>query len=511
VLDDRREVSVPTGDAMPEPREGRQRADGAGESIPDQPQVELDHGRIWDRIRQALEDLPAEATRTPEDARVGAVLALFEEADEGSRIVFTRRRRDMRSHPGQLSFPGGRVDPPETAEEAALREAREEIALRPETVEVAGRGPTFFIPPSKFWVVPIVGRWSDPHPLDPNPWEVDEILHVPVTSLLEPGRWRYVPLSTREAMWAWQLDDDILWGATAVMVTALLHTVAPGWNAGLEPLDLGEQREVRPWEDIPLPTPRARLPDVPSVPLDEVPVVASRQAAELDRILRRDLRVELVQLFEHGGRGVADAVRRLAGDDVTGVPVTVLTGPGGNGAVGMAAARLLAAAGADVEVLTATPPRSADQVEGLTAIDVPVRRLEPDVARPGEVVIDAMLGVGCRPPVEGGVAAAIEWLRRHDVPVVAVDLPSGVHPDEGLRGPCVTADVTVTLGAPKPALLTRLVQPYAGDLYLADLGVPRRAWRRLEVEPVDVFGRGPLVRLVRDEGDAAAPPQGEGG
>lgn len=501
------------GGALPEPREGPQEASGRGEEIPDHPQVEIDAGELWGRVRAALDELPDEATEVPDGARLGAVLALFEERPDGPQLIFTRRRRDLRSHPGQLSFPGGRVDPPETPEQAALREAREEIALRPETVEVAGRGPTFFIPPSKFWVVPIVGRWLEPHGLDPNPWEVDEILHVPVAALLEPGRWRYVPLSTREAMWAWQLEEDVLWGATAVMVTALLHTVAPGWNAGLEPLDLGEQREVRPWEDVPYPTPRPRLEGVPAVPIDAVPTVSAGQAAELDRILREEVKVELVQLLEHVGRAVADAVRRLVADDLTDVRVTVLAGPGGNGAGGLATARLLASAGARVEVLTVAEPRLGEQVDGLRAMDVPVRRFdEADAGSPGDAVVDAMLGVGGRPPVERAVADAIEWLRRHDVPVVAVDLPSGVHPDEGLRGPCVTADVTVTLGAPKPALFERIVRPYAGDLYLADLGVPAQVWRRLGVERVDVFGRGSLVRLVDDrEGveaeDGDAPGQ----
>lgn len=423
------------------------------------------------------------------------MLALFEETDEGPGVVLTRRRRDLRSHPGQLSFPGGRIDEGETVEEAALREAQEEIALRPDSVEVAGRGPTFFIPPSGFWVVPVIARWREPHELQPNPWEVDEVLHVPLTTLLEEERWRYVPLSDRGAMWAWDLGDDLLWGATAMMVAALLGVVDEDWADGRTPEDLGEDRRVLPWEDFPLPAPRRRLSGVPEVPFSEVPVVTSAQVREIDRRLAEDGRVDVAQLFEQAGRAVTDAVRRLADGDLSGATVSVLLGPGGTGNAGAATARLLTSAGADVRVLLVGEPRDPGRVSALRSFGIEVGELA-DGEEAGDVVVDAILGLGARPPVHGPVEDAIAWLRRFAVPVVAVDLPSGVHPDEGLQGPCVTAAVTVALGAPKPAHTHRIVRPYLGDLYLADLGIPAAAWEAVGLAPVSAFGRAPLVRLV---------------
>jgi hypothetical protein len=95
--------------------------------------------------------------------------------------------------------------------------------------------------------------------------------------------------------------------------------------------------------------------------------------------------------------------------------------------------------------------------------------------------------------------------------VVALDLPSGLLADTGLKGPCVTADVTVALGAPTRGLLERISHAYVGDLYLADLGIPPEAWRAAGVGTPPTFPRGPLVRLTASERatDAGTPDQAE--
>lgn len=481
-----------------------------------------DSTAFWQRARAALGGLEPEAVEVPATGRVGAVLVLVEATDSGMQLVLTRRPLEMRSHPGQVSFPGGRVEDGETVEQAAVREACEEIALDPASVEVVGRGPSFYIPPSRFWIAPVLARWVEPHRLRANPDEVDAILHVPLTDLSDPARWRSVPLSAGGATWAWDLDGgDLLWGATAFLTAALLDVVAPGWSNGTTPDDLDETRSARPWEDMPRPVVAPRLAgSLPERSLDAVPSIDVATMRALDRAAF-DVGWPLAAMAEHAGRGVAHAMRRLlAPRGLVDARITALVGTGGNGAGGLTAARQLAAAGADVTVLLlggrdgvalpaqlAVADASGIAVHALGDVDL-------DTLEPGAGVVDAMVGYGAVPPLHGAAQRAARWLQRHDPRVVAVDLPSGVDGDQGLHGPGVTADVTVTLGLPKHGLLPTIVHPYVGDLYLADLGIPPGLWASVGVEvPADLFADGPLVRLVRQatSSDAGTPDQADPG
>lgn len=456
------------------------------------------------RLVAALAAVPAADRTPPPTARTAAVLVLLSEGPAGPRLVLTRRRADLRSHPGQVALPGGRIEAGETPTAAALREAAEEVGLAGDGVAVLGAGPTFHVPPSRFWIVPVVAWWERPHPLRPDPDEVAAVLEVELADLRDPARWRRTPAVGRgRAGWAWRLrSGDLLWGATALVVHGLLDALDPDWHGGTAPDALPPDREERPWETAP----RAPRPHR----LGALPARAQRGLPHATRDAVRGLRAGAVgaggaaALVARAGAAVADAAARLA----PGGPITVLAGPATNGAVGLAAAAVLAGAGREVAVVPVGPPRDPGAEAAARAAGAAVR---PDPGAPGAVVVDAVLASGAVPPLEGAAVAAVRWLRRHDVPVLAVELPSGLGAASGPAGTCVSADATVALGLPLAACAVPAAQVFLGDLVVADLGLDTAAWAAAGITgvPDDLFAGGALVRLTEDAagGDAGTPLQ----
>ena len=164
------------------------------------------------------------------DARHSAILAVVADGVDGAEVLLTRRSMNMRSHRGEVSFPGGRLDPGETYVEAALREAHEEVGLAPGAVEVVGQLHPLGTWVSRSWIVPIVGRVAEPlplaSPLRGQTSEVDRVLWVPLHDLTEPGtfreEWWHTAMGERP-IYFFELDDETVWGATARLLHQLLR------------------------------------------------------------------------------------------------------------------------------------------------------------------------------------------------------------------------------------------------------------------------------------------------
>jgi len=146
-------------------------------------------------------------------------------------LVFTVRAETLPSHKGQISFPGGSIDPDDASPEAgALRETYEEIGLSPSAVRVLGELDSFPTFVSGYVVSPFVG-WLDEGPqLQPNPGEVAEILMVPVASLVEeirhePG-FEHAGRTYPTEAWVW--NDRVIWGVTARIIRQFLERLAEG-------------------------------------------------------------------------------------------------------------------------------------------------------------------------------------------------------------------------------------------------------------------------------------------
>ena len=169
-----------------------------------------------------------------------------------SDLLLTERAHDMRSHPGQVSFPGGSIDPGETAREAALREAEEETGVRPSGVEVFGELPELWLPPSQFAVTPVLGWWAEESPVGVvDPAEVHAVYRVALEELLDPAHRvsvRHPSGWTGPGFLIGPQHDVVLWGFTAGIVSRLLDFV--GWT--------------RPWDE-------QRVRDLPSYMLQGYP------------------------------------------------------------------------------------------------------------------------------------------------------------------------------------------------------------------------------------------------
>ncbi len=175
--------------------------------------------------RLDLASISREYLRSEGALRQAAVLVPLFEKDGAAHVLLTRRGADLRRHASQISFPGGRVDAGESTLAAALREAREEVGLAPERVEVLGELSEQLVLLTGFRLTPWVGRVPYPYPFAPHPGEVEEILEVPLDLLARPGAHR---TETREVFGMvhevhfFLLGRDTVWGATARVLSELL-------------------------------------------------------------------------------------------------------------------------------------------------------------------------------------------------------------------------------------------------------------------------------------------------
>jgi len=215
-----------------------------------------------------------------------------------------------------------------------------------------------------------------------------------------------------------------------------------------------------------------------------IKIVSAAQMQELDRRTIAEARIPGTTLMERAGAGVVSCLEQTFGP-TRGKTVTILCGKGNNGGDGFVVARLLHRRRAKVRVLIVTPVselsrdaatmyRRFVQHAGKSAVRPYTSKSQAQpLLRDSDILVDALLGTGLSAEITGRYGEAIDGINESRRPVVAVDLPSGLHADTGaVLGRAVQATLTVTLGLPKIGLYQNQGTDLAGLVSFVDIGVP---------------------------------------
>lgn len=236
--------------------------------------------------------------------------------------------------------------------------------------------------------------------------------------------------------------------------------------------------------------------------MTDIPSVRAHEMRRADDLAESKYSLDLLQMMENAGLQLARLVRdHCVSGQLGSADIVVLAGPGGNGGGGLAAARRLSTWGARVQVsLSASEDQlrstTRKQLRAAQAAGIEVLQTVESAADP-DAIVDSYLGYSRkgapRPPMDRG----INWANSANAPVIALDVPSGLDPDEGDPAePTVKAAMTLTLALPKTGLLVPAAEPYVGELWLADISLPPQLFADLGVEvPVDLFRDGELINL----------------
>lgn len=237
-----------------------------------------------------------------------------------------------------------------------------------------------------------------------------------------------------------------------------------------------------------------------------LPFLTTQQMIEVDRAMVEDYKIELIQMMENAGRNLANLARkRFLQGDPRGKSVIVMAGNGGNGGGALVAARHLQNYGAEIAVLLSKPDRVFANVplHQLTIIqrmniklfqarDLSKIQIDP------ELIIDGIIGYSLKGAPRNEAAKLIEWANSTGVPILALDIPSGMDGSTGhIFQPTIRATATLTLALPKEGFRARGINEFVGELYLGNIGVPPSLYLRrpLNLNVGNLFYKSDIIKI----------------
>jgi 8-oxo-dGTP pyrophosphatase MutT (NUDIX family) len=159
------------------------------------------------------------------------VLILLYPVNDSLYLVLTQRTNQVEFHKGQISFPGGKQESNESPEQSALREAQEELGIKPDSIWILGRLTPIYIPPSNYCMYPVVAAADRRPEFRPFPLEVAEVLEIPLDHFLDPENvrretWPLRGIDVEVPFYSFK--DKKIWGATAMVLSELSELIKEG-------------------------------------------------------------------------------------------------------------------------------------------------------------------------------------------------------------------------------------------------------------------------------------------
>jgi NAD(P)H-hydrate epimerase len=240
----------------------------------------------------------------------------------------------------------------------------------------------------------------------------------------------------------------------------------------------------------------------------KIPKVTSKQMREVDDLMMK-YQISLPQMIENAGRNLATLARSnfLKGDALN-KKIFVLVGSGGNGGGGLVAARFLFNWGAYVNVFMTKP---IEELEGETKhqslivenMGIPIHiassLIDIDSAVDADLIIDAIIGYSLKGQPQGNAATLIKFANSTHVPILSLDLPSGLDATTGESyGECtIKAAATRVLGLLKKGLFSETGSDHVGDIFLADISIPLEIYSELNLGPISpgIFHKSSIIKL----------------
>lgn len=246
-----------------------------------------------------------------------------------------------------------------------------------------------------------------------------------------------------------------------------------------------------------------------SIKASQIPTVTTEQMREVDRLMIEKYGIQLIQMMENAGLNLAKLVRRFLKNSVVGKHLLIASGKGGNGGGGLVAARHLYNWGTKVTVLIEAEDllKKIPKIQWKTLKTLPLKNKTEEAALQllssikVDLVIDALIGYGLESNPRGWSAKMIKQINMLDIPIVALDVPSGLDATTGdIYEPCIRASATLMLALPKTGLIKSEVKSVVGSLFLADISVPDVLYKELGLEIPLLFAQNSIIHLDIDEG-----------